>query len=116
MSALSQKNVESFQKKEYSFVERGLNQHNRVNHFDRLFDRLIEIHRGDLPSVKIVLLNEYELTAEHIRHARDAYGEFSAVLRTNPNGGATSNAHLVAKELGAEIFQWGEFLSRLNKR
>lgn len=116
MSSLAHESVVGFQKKEYSFVLDGLDQHTRVESIDRLFDRLIKINRHDMPSITTVLLNEYELTAERIRNARSVYGEFTAVLRTNPNGGATRNAHEAAKSIGSEIFQWGEFLGHLNKK
>jgi hypothetical protein len=116
MSALGQNSVEGFQRKEYSFVMQGLRQHSKVESVDRIFDRLIRINRYGLPFLTTVLLNEYELTADLIRNARDTYGEFSAILRTNPNGGATKSAHSTANELEAEIFQWGKFLGRLNKK
>ncbi len=115
MSSIQDEIVEGFQKKEYSFVERGLMQHDRVRSLDRLFDRVIDVNRDNMPSIRVVLLNEYELTAECIRHAREVYGNFAVVLRTNPNGEATNNAHEVAKELGIEIFQWGQFLGRINR-
>lgn len=115
MSAMAQDSVEGFQRKEYSFVMRGLAQHSKVESIDRIYDRLINVNRYGLPPLTTVLLNEYELTAEHIRNARDIYGKFKAILRTNPNGGPTKNALSVAHELGADIFQWGEFLGRLNK-
>lgn len=116
MSALGEANVRGFQRKEFAFVLRGLEQHTNVAALDRLYDRLIEIHRHSYEPLKAVLLNEYELTAEHIRRARSVYGQFAAIVRTNPNGGATTDAKGIAKELGAEIFQWGEFLGRLNRR
>lgn len=116
MSALRYSEVRVFQKREYLFVINNLLQHSRVVSIVRLFDRLLVVNRKTpLAPIQVVLLNEYELTADQIRHARATYGMFAAVLRTNPNGGATDNARAVAHEMGADIFQWGEFLSRLNR-
>ena len=63
-----------------------------------------------------MLLNEYDLTADNVRNARDRYGGFSDILMTNPNGRATSAAEQAAESMGAQIYKWGEFLGRLNRR
>ena len=116
MSAINNEEVTTFQKKEYSFVERGIRQHNRVCNYERIFDRVYCISRRNLPSISVAFIYEYEFTAEHVRTARDRYGEFSVIVKTNPNGTITQLANDVAKGLGIEIFAWGEFLSRLNRR
>ena len=64
----------------------------------------------------VVLLNEYELAADHVRTARDRYGAFKDILITNPNGKATSSALEAAEFIGAHIYTWREFLGRLNKK
>jgi hypothetical protein len=101
---------------EFQFVERGLRQHTRVSGLERLFDRKFQIQRRGLEPLTVVLLNEYELTADHVRTARDRYGVFDAVLITNPNGGATGAALEASESMGSEIFMWGEFLGRLNRK
>jgi hypothetical protein len=107
--------VTAFQPKETVFVERGLRQHSRISTFERACDRLYRITRHNLPELNVVMLNEYELTADHIRTARDRYGEFSLAVITNPNGRATSSANEVARNMGVEILNWGGFLGRLNR-
>ena len=62
------------------------------------------------------MLNEYELTADHIRTARDRYGSFDVVVNTNPNGSVTSAAAEAAKSMGVEILKWGPFFGRINKK
>lgn len=114
-SAIGQPIVRGFEKKEYGFALRGIRQHTNVSLVHRLYDRLLVIDRHRHDSLKVVLLYEYELTAERIRQAWTLYGAFSIILRTNPNGGPTQNARDVATSLGSEIFQWGEFLGRLNR-
>lgn len=109
-------NVRAFQSKETEFVERGLRQHSRVINFDRVHDRLYRISRKGFPDLTAVMLNEYELTADHLRTARDRYGSFSVVVITNPNGRATSSAAQAAGTLGAEILKWGPFFGRLNRK
>ena len=115
-SAINLESVEGYQKKEYSFVERGIVQHQRVESYERPFDRVFVIYRKGLPEIKVTLVYEYELTAEHVRAARERYDEFSVIVKTNPNGNITGNARQVGKGLGVDILSWGEFLGRLNRR
>ena len=115
MSAINLESVEGFQKREYSFVERGIDQHTRVEHYERIFDRVFLCFRKGLPEIKVALVYEYELTAEHVRAAREKYGEFSVIVKTNPNGNITSMAQQVGKGMGVDILTWEEFLGRLNR-
>ncbi len=106
--------MRAFQPKETEFVERGLSQHDRISSFERVHDRLYRISRSSLPDLIVAMLNEYELTADHLRTARDRYGQFSVAVITNPNGGATSSAEEAAQAMGVEILKWGPFFGRLN--
>jgi hypothetical protein len=109
------RDVRAFEPKETQFVERGLRQHDRISSFDRVHDRLYRISRKGLPDLTVVMLNEYELTADHLRTARDRYGPFSVAVITDPNGGATSSAEEAAEAMGVKILTWGPFFGRLNK-
>jgi hypothetical protein len=107
--------VRAFQPRETEFVERGLRQHDRISSFDRVYDRLYRISRNGLPDLTVAMLDEYELTADHLRTARDRYGQFSVAVITNPNGRATGSAEEAAQTMGVEILKWGPFFGRLNK-
>jgi hypothetical protein len=89
--------VRAFQPRETEFVERGLRQHDRISSFDRVYDRLYRISRNGLPDLTVAMLDEYELTADHLRTARDRYGQFSVAVITNPNGRATGSAEEAAR-------------------
>jgi hypothetical protein len=108
--------VRAFQPKETQFVERGLRQHNRISSFERVYDRLYRISRNGLPDLTVAMLNEYELTADHLRTARDRYGQFSVAVITDSNGRATSSAEEAGQTMGVEILKWGAFFGRLNKK
>jgi hypothetical protein len=108
--------VRAFQPKETEFVERCLRQHNRISSFERVHDRLYRISRNGLPDLTVAMLNEYELTADHLRTARDWYGQFSVVAITNPNGRVTDSAAEVAQTMGVEILEWGPLLGRLHRK
>ena len=108
--------VRIFESDERRLVERGLRQHDRVSSFERLYDRLYRISRNGLPDLTVAMMNEYELTADHLRTARDRYGEFSLAVITNPNGRSTGSAEEAAQIIGVEILKWGPFFGRLNKK
>jgi hypothetical protein len=115
ISAMSGEIIRGFQRREYAFVERGLRQHTRVDHLTRIYDRVFKISRRKLGDLTIVLVNEYKLTAEHVRSARETYGGFDAILKTNPNGRTTDAARVAANQLDVGIFSWSELFSRLHK-
>jgi len=108
--------VRAFEPKETAFIERGLRQHARITGFKRVFDRVYCISRRGLPDITVAMLNEYELTADHLRTARAWYGFFSVAVLTNPNGGATTSAARVAETMGVEILDWETFFGRLWKK
>lgn len=108
--------VRAFQSKETEFVERGLRQHDRIISFERVSDRLYRISRNGSADLTVAMLNEYELTADHVRTARVRYGPFAVLVITNPYGRATSSAEAAAQTLGATILKWGPFLGYLNKK
>jgi hypothetical protein len=116
LGAIGLQDVRAFQPREIEFVERGLRQHNRISRFERVHDRLYRVSRNSSPDLMVAMLNEYELTADHLRTARDRYGQFSMAVITNPYGKATSTAEESARTLSVEILKWGPFLGRLNKK
>lgn len=116
-SAFHTDHYSGIQRREYSFVEEGLLKHTRVTRLERVYDRVFKIHRNNgLAPLTIALINSYELSGDEVRNAINRYGNFNAVLKTNPNGSPTGNAYSAAAEIGAEIFLWRELLGRLNKK
>jgi hypothetical protein len=108
--------VGKYQNPEFAFVERGLRQHSKVGSLERIHDRKYRVKRRDLDDVLLLLLNEYDLIADHVRAGRDRYGSFDVVLKTNPNGQITTSAHQAVESMGAQALKWGELLSRLHKK
>jgi hypothetical protein len=108
--------VRGFQQREIAFIERGLRQHDRVTGFEREYDRVYRISREGLPDLTAAMLNEYELTADHLRTARDRYGSFDIAVNTNPNGSITNAAQAAAESMGVDILKWGPFFGRINKK
>lgn len=116
LRVINVQDVRAFRPRETEFVERGLRQHDRISSFERVYDRIYCVSRKGLPDLTVAMFNEYELTADHLRTARDRYGEFSLAVITDPNGRATSSAEDAARTMGVEILKWGPFFGRLNKK
>ncbi|WP_157834566.1 hypothetical protein [Oceanospirillum beijerinckii] len=115
-SALGSGNLSNYISKEMQFVIRGLSQHNKVKRIYRLDNRRFEIERKLLPDVTILVLNDYDLTAESVRSGIDKYGDFDSILTSNPNCRRSSNAEKAAENSGRKIMSWGELMGNLNKK
>lgn len=113
--ALSDHNLSAYVNPEVSFILRGLRQHTRVAQVIRLDSRRYQIERFGLPTVVVLALNDYELTAESVRSAIDRFQPFDAILKSNPNGGLTEMSKIVARAAGVKILRWGELMGDLNR-
>ena len=114
--ALGLANISEYLNPEIEFVERGMRQHSRVTTFERMDERRYRVFRNaPLSPVVVMLINEYDLTAEHVRTARDRYGTFDRILVTNPNGRITDSAHEVALLMNVGVGHWRDFTRDLHK-
>lgn len=107
-------NVRQYVNPEFSFVEQALEQHDIVMGMKRIYDRKYVLKRQRLSNFTIVLINEYELTKDHVRRARKRYGIFDAILITNPNGDATTQARETARSMNIGIYKIGQLMARIN--
>lgn len=108
--------IRQYKNPEFSFVEQALKQHNIVTEMKRIHDRKYVLGRLRLPDFTIVLVNEYELTKDHVRRAKKRYGIFDAILITNPNGNATTQARETARSINICIYKLGQLMARINER
>jgi len=107
--------VTTYKDPEITYAERGFEQHSNVSSFERLDERRYSIQRHSRPPVIIALLNEYELTADSVRVARERYGPFRWALLTNPNARITGNAEEVSATLDCRLLPWREFYKALSR-
>jgi hypothetical protein len=115
LRAIGEDNVRALVAKDRIFVERSLRQHSRVSGLERSYDKVYVLSRHGLPKLTAAMINEYELTADHLRTAWDRYGKFDVAVCTNPNGTITGAALQTAKSMGIDVLKWGPFLGRINK-
>lgn len=100
--------------KEFGFVHRGLNQHDKVKSIERLDNKRIKIERVILKDVIAVMNNDYELGAESVRSYKARFNDFKVMISTNPNARISTEAYTIAKSLNIDIGKWGELLGKLN--
>ena len=107
--------VREYVNPEFYFVEQALEQHDMVMEIERIHDRKYVLERWGLPDLTIVLVNEYELTKDHVRRARNRYGIFDAILITNPYGDATTQARETASSMNIDIYKLEKLMARINE-
>ncbi len=108
--------VSVYRNKNYSFFERVFRQHSMVRDTKRLYDRPYQLHRyRDMPSVTVVLVDAYDMSAEDIRNVHDLYGQFDAAVKMTSYGSITTAARDAARSMRAEAFKLKELLGRLNQ-
>jgi hypothetical protein len=108
--------VRDFVRSEFEFIERIFDQHSAIARVERVYDRVYRLHRLALPPVTVALINEYDLTADHIRTAWQRYGPFTDVLANNPNCRCTAEAKEAAKQLKVKLLPLRQFMGRLNSQ
>lgn len=117
MSAMSLPNPGDYVSKEMTFVMNSLRQHTKITNIVRLDDRRLELTRSGLPTVIVLVLNDYEFTVERVRSVRSQYGRFDAIVASNPNCRPSTAAVAAAEAAGIQFFiKWGSFLGALNRR
>ena len=61
----------------------------------------VSLHSG--ASLRVAVINSYDLSSDDVRTAWDMHGSFDAAYKNNPNGSITSDAHDAARDLGVII-------------
>lgn len=114
--AIEDHDVKGYKHPNILFIERGLRQHHSIEDISREGDWFYVVTRkGTMRPLRLVFSYEYELTAEHVRNARDRYGPFDIIVHTTPYGGVTESAVDTATQMRAEALNWGPTLKRLGQ-
>ena len=113
--ALNERAVRTYVNPEFAFVTRGLTQHTNVLLWRRIQDRKFQIDRYEGRAVTVVFLNEYDVTADSVRTARERYGPCDVYVSTNPNSRVSSVAGDALTSMDIPILDWAEFFGYLGK-
>ena len=110
----NQRDNQLFVEKEYAFVSRGLEQHDKIKAIERLDNKRIKVERYSLSDVIIVMNNDYDLNTESVRRTKEKFKSFKVILATNPNVRITSDAYSTAEFMDVDICNYREFLGKVN--
>lgn len=113
-TAINEKEFRSYIPKEVRFILRGLRQHTAVSRIDRLNNRTYLVHRHLRNPVRVLALDDYDLTADAVRDGLDKFGRCDIVLTSNPNCRPSPESVEAARHSGVRVLQWAQLLGALN--
>lgn len=102
--------------KEHMFINRVFRQHQEVSAVRRETNKKYRLERYGLDDLLIVVVNDYDMTAEAVRNAIDIHGTCDIVFSSNPNGRLTSQSKEAAESMGLEIYKLKDLLIRIAKK
>jgi len=113
-TAANEKEFLEYLPKETRFILRGLRQHTAVSSVSRDNNRLYIVDRFGKDPLRVLALNEYDLTADTIRSGIDLYGNCDFVLASNPNCRLSGAAQDAARSAGIGVLMWRQLLGAIN--
>lgn len=112
-SACGANDLRNFLDGETSFILQGLQQHSAIRSVERLTNRSYLVHRHLLPSVTVLAINDYDVTAESLRAAISLHGKTDFVLASNPNSRFSQDSITASRHVGVKLMKWGNLLGAL---
>lgn len=101
--------------KEIGFARTALEQHSCVVSLEFIFHKLFKLHLRGGNSIKVALVNAYDITSTEVRSAKEWLGDFDIILKNNPNGRITADANSAAESIGAKIMKIGDLMKHIAK-
>jgi hypothetical protein len=112
-----EKNNFLYENRDYAFIKRGLDQHYIVKKHRQLDNRRISIERKGFSTPLIVATTyDYDVSIDSVRKSKSIVSDFKILLAMNPYGRITSGAIKIAESAGIEIWNWKDFLGKMNSR
>ena len=114
LRAINKKELRRYTTPERGFILRALSQHDAVSGVEMLNNYTYLIHRHALGAYQVLVVTEYDVTAEVVRATLQKFGHSRTILANNPNGKVTPEAKEAAKNAGVRIVTFSQFLGALN--
>ena len=99
---------------EVQFLIRALKQHTAVRSVTRINNRTYQIFKHSGDKVRVLALNEYDLTGDAVRTGIEKYGLPKFILASNPNCRLSSTAKDVARVAGTGVLILRHLMGALN--
>ena len=113
-TAANEKEFQDYLPKETRFILRGLRQHTAVSSVSRANNRSYVVSRFTGNPLRVLALNDYDLTADAIRTGIDVFGECDFILASNPNCRLSGGATDAARSAGTGVLMWRQLLGAIN--
>ncbi len=113
--AANERNFQRYIPKELRFILRGLRQHSSVKTVVRINNRMLMVRRIALEDKRVLLINDYDLTADAIRTGIEEFGKPDVVLASHPSCRISTEGKSAAASCGVQILDFGELLGMLNR-
>ncbi|MDF1821364.1 MAG: hypothetical protein P1U64_07325 [Alcanivoracaceae bacterium] len=111
--AASTGDASSFRDKNMGFFINAIRQHSNVSRISYVYDRVFEVTQYNGKTLKVAVIDAYNMSAEDVRHARDSFGNFDIVVKSSSYGSITNQAEDAAKSMGAEALTFKALMGRL---
>lgn len=115
MAACSDDDPSTHQDSKIRFPRRALSQHSRCVAFDFVYDQLFKITLDSGKTLRVAIIDTYDVSADDLREARARLGKFDVALKGNPNGSIYPEARRAAVNIGAEVMMIGELMRLMAK-
>lgn len=99
--------------KEIGFARTALEQHGSVSSLELIFHKLFKLNLRNGDSVRVALVNDYDITSAEVRYAKQWLGDFDIILKNNPNGRITPDAERAAESIGVQVMKIGDLMKRI---
>lgn len=113
-TAVNEKEFRQYIPKEARFILLALGQHTAIRTISRINNRTYQIlkHSGDV--VRVLALNEYDLTGEAVRGGIVKYGLPNFILASNPNCRISTATKEIASSAGTGVLTLRQLMGALN--
>jgi hypothetical protein len=114
--AVNDKDLRGYVHPERKFLTRLLTQHSAVSGVELLNNQTYLIHRDSLGlgAYQVLVVNEYDVTADVIRSNIEKFGHSRTIYASNPSGRVTPEAKEAAKHAGVRVVDLSQLLGALN--
>ncbi|WP_292295052.1 hypothetical protein [Marivita sp.] len=112
--AVNARNFRNYIPPEPRFLLRCLEQHTAVRAVIRANNRTYQVVKVSGDVVRVLALNDYDLTAEAVRSGIDKFGLPDFILASNPNCRLSSATKQVARSSGTGVLKLNQLMGALN--
>lgn len=105
----------TYRDKGMGFFIDAIRQHKNVSSVSYVYDTVLNVDRKKGASLKIAVIDAYNMSAEDVRNAKTRVGDFDVVVKSSSYGSITGPAEEAANSMGAQTLTFGHLMQRLSR-